>query len=90
MDWRKQVCEMAYHRTNIVREIVVEINDGLTLETVWREYSKQKYGNEYIQPYIIFELKKITVPSDLFVAPGIYTWFAYSFPECEITFTTSS
>jgi len=84
MDWRKQVCEMAYNRTNIVREILVENNDGLTLESVWREYSKQKIGNEYVQPYIIFELKKIVVPRDLFEAPGIYTWFAYSFPVCEI------
>jgi len=90
MDWRKQLCDMAYYRKNVVREILVEDNDGLTLESVWREYSKQKVDGEYIQPYIMFELKKIVVPRNLFEAPGIYTWFAYSFPECEIAFTPAS
>ena len=85
MDWRTQICDMAYYQKNVVSEIFVEDNNGPTLDSVWSEYSKTMINNEYIGIHVVPELKKIYVPHDLFDGPGIYMWFAHCFPNCVIT-----
>lgn len=55
--------------------------EQLTLDYVWCEYSK-KFKNVMMVP----ELKRIYVPRTLFECLGVYKWFEYSFPNCDITF----
>ena len=91
------LCQMAYTREGIVEELCVypssnneaafyERNscdnfEQLTLDYVWTEYSK-KFHTVLEVP----ELKKIYVPRALFECLGVYKWFEYSFPNCEIKF----
>lgn len=55
--------------------------EQLTLDHAWSEYSKK-----FHMVLEVPELKKIHVPRALFECLGVYKWFDYSFPNCEITF----
>jgi len=85
MDWRTQICNMAYYRQDIVSDLMVAHRNGPTLDSVWDIYSKIKIDDEYIGVHVVPELKKVYVPAELFDSLGIYAWFSYCFPNCVIT-----
>jgi hypothetical protein len=90
MDWQEvweTVCDMAYLRKHICREIVAvmpydkTIPDDITLDFTWDLYSKK-----YRETHVVPEFQSLHVPQELFETPGASHWFEYSFPNCIITF----
>lgn len=93
------VCDMAYYRKDVCSELKifpsfdVEVNlsetykftnfNELTLDYIWDNPKK------YNQALVVSELKTIFVPKCLFECIGVYKWFEYSFPNCEIVFWES-
>lgn len=59
----------------------------VTLDYAWKNVSKltNKHG-EFLQPLVVPEFKEIYVPRILFSSPGVYSWFSYSFPNCNVFF----
>lgn len=54
----------------------------ITLDYCWKEFCKIHKES----PQVIPELKEIYVPETLFACPGVWSWFSYSFPNCNIKF----
>lgn len=92
-----QVCDMAYERTNIVEELVVKPTTSIeeafykhnsckNAEEISLDYTWKKYSQTHSDALVVPELKRIYVPRTLFECIGVYAWFNYSFPNCEIHF----
>lgn len=99
--WQK-ICDMAYYRNNIVKEVVTGWTEHgnivdfkheasnfeeITLEHTWKNFSQLKDDNgNFLEALVVPELQEIFIPRILFEAPGVYTWFQHSFPNCLILF----
>jgi hypothetical protein len=73
---------------NYLKKLDIEWeHQHITLSYAWRNISKLTDKNgEFLNPLVVPELEEIYVPNILFQAPGVYTWFSYSFPNCKIFF----
>jgi hypothetical protein len=91
--WNR-ILKMAY-----LREGVVESMIAIPCDSRDNEYYKQKIPSNYHditidhawkqfsgEPCVVLELKKIFVPKDLFSSIGIFSFFNYCFPNCEIVY----
>lgn len=87
---------MAYYRKNIVTVFAAKgkfdvalKNDQdfekLTFDHVWKEYNRDENGN-VIEPTVVTELVKLTVPYDLFYCLGVSSFMKNCFPNCEIIY----
>ena len=87
----KQICDMAFFRSNIVDKMIVKLQKNEcetdTLDYHWKQFSsiKDADGN-FIEALVVPELNFIIVPQSLFHTEGVYAWFKHSFPNCVITF----
>lgn len=100
LEWQafwSRLCTMAYTREDIAEELCVypktnneavfyERNCCSNLDTLHLDHMWEKYSKQYHEALVVPELKKIHVPRALFECLGVYKWFEYSFPNCEITF----
>jgi|688.fasta_scaffold191439_3 hypothetical protein len=98
----QNICDMSYHRKDIVDSIRISMCDyqtlleyshfsrnfeQITLEHTWKKTSSLLDSNgTYIETQIVPELTKIYVPKLLFETFGVYAWFKQSFPNCSIEF----
>jgi hypothetical protein len=94
--WRK-ICDMAYYRKRVTSKITTKY-DGVfldnivkkdyteyTFDYIWYQISKAKSPQGlHIDALIVPELLEIYVPRVLFECAGVYVFFRYSFPNCEI------
>jgi hypothetical protein len=93
--WRL-ILDMAYYRKDIVTIFAAKSKfdvalknepdfEKLTFDYVWKEYSRDKDG-KVIEPSIVPELVKLTVPYDLFYCLGVSSFMKTCFPNCEINY----
>jgi hypothetical protein len=99
MFWTK-LCDMAYFREGICSEL--KIHPEFTIEYNLKETFQFPNFNEltldytwnnpeiYKEALVVPELKTLYVPKCLFECLGVYKWFEYSFPNCEILFWEST
>ena len=59
----------------------------LTLDYKWKAYSQSRDSdNNFIEPQVVPELRRLFVPRILFESLGVYSWFRQSFPNCTVMF----
>lgn len=88
----KLVCDMTYGGATPVEKIVIpdiRIPDDyeyLTLGFYWEQASKKRVDDigTFVEPTVVRSFKELHAPRILFEYPGVYTWFAYSFPSCDV------
>ncbi len=82
-----QICDMAFYGINKTEELgwekeeYDENNDLIKFKHVYDSYTKTNW-----EVHVVPELKKLTVPRDLFIFLGVRSFFSYSFPNCELVF----